>query len=48
MSVPTTGIGLARLAAGIARLLVELHKGTIEASSDGIGQGATFTVKLRC
>jgi signal transduction histidine kinase len=35
------GIGLA-----IARLLVEMHKGTIEATSDGVGQGAKFTVKL--
>lgn len=35
------GLGLA-----IARNLVELHGGTIEASSSGVGQGATFTVKL--
>jgi signal transduction histidine kinase len=35
------GLGLA-----IARQLVELHGGTIEAASAGIGQGATFTVKL--
>jgi signal transduction histidine kinase len=35
------GLGLA-----IARQLVELHGGTIEAASDGIGRGATFTVKL--
>lgn len=35
------GMGLA-----IARHLVELHKGTIEATSTGVGQGATFTVKL--
>ncbi len=35
------GIGLA-----IARLLVKMHKGTIEAASAGFGQGATFTVKL--
>ncbi|MCC5637698.1 response regulator [Nostoc sp. CHAB 5844] len=35
------GIGLA-----IARHLVELHSGTIEAASSGVGQGATFTVKL--
>lgn len=30
----------------IARHLVELHGGTIEAESPGDGQGATFTVKL--
>jgi len=35
------GLGLA-----ISRHLVELHGGTIEASSAGEGQGATFTVRL--
>ena len=35
------GLGLA-----IARFLVEEHGGTILASSDGIGKGATFTVSL--
>lgn len=35
------GLGLA-----IARLLVELHGGAIEAASEGEGRGATFTVKL--
>ncbi|UKO96778.1 PAS domain S-box protein [Nostoc sp. UHCC 0870] len=35
------GLGLA-----IVRNLVELHGGTITAHSPGIGQGATFTVKL--
>jgi CheY-like chemotaxis protein len=30
----------------ISRQLVELHGGTIEASSSGTGQGATFTVRL--
>jgi len=35
------GLGLA-----IARQLTEMHGGTITASSGGLGQGSTFTVKL--
>lgn len=35
------GLGLA-----IARHLVELHQGTIQAKSPGLGQGATFIVQL--
>lgn len=35
------GLGLS-----IAKQLVELHGGSIRASSDGIGQGSTFTVSL--
>jgi PAS domain S-box-containing protein len=35
------GLGLA-----ITRHLVEMHGGTIEAASEGPGQGATFTIKL--
>ena len=35
------GLGLS-----IARQLTEMHGGTIEVSSAGVGQGATFTVKM--
>ncbi len=35
------GLGLA-----IARQLVELHGGTLQAQSPGVGQGATFTIAL--
>jgi signal transduction histidine kinase/ActR/RegA family two-component response regulator len=35
------GLGLS-----IARQLAEMHGGTIEAASGGVGQGSTFTVKL--
>ncbi|NEU82834.1 response regulator [Nostoc sp. UIC 10630] len=35
------GLGLA-----IVRYLVEMHNGTVSATSDGVGNGATFTVQL--
>ena len=35
------GLGLA-----IVKQLVELHGGSVQASSDGLGQGSTFTVRL--
>lgn len=38
-----TGLGLGL---AIAKQLVELHGGTIEASSDGVDRGATFTIRL--
>lgn len=38
-----TGLGLGL---SIVRQLVELHRGTVQAASDGPGRGATFTIRL--
>jgi len=42
----TRAVGGLGLGLAIARYLVELHGGTIQAHSSGVGQGATFTVGL--
>ena len=43
---PTRGAWGLGIGLSIARHLVELHGGTIEAASDGLGHGATFVVQL--
>ena len=44
-STTRTALGLG-LGLSIARHLVELHGGSIEATSDGVGRGAAFVVRL--
>lgn len=39
---PSTGLGL-----HLTKKIIEQHEGEIEASSEGDGKGATFTIKLR-
>lgn len=43
---PSAQLGGLGLGLAIARMFVELHRGTITASSPGVGQGATMTIDL--
>jgi len=44
--VSPDGSGGLGLGLGLAKRLVELHQGTIQATSGGVGKGATFELKL--
>ncbi len=44
---PRVGSGLG-IGLSLTKRLVEMHGGKIESSSDGIGKGSTFTVRIPC
>jgi PAS domain S-box-containing protein len=46
-SLPTGSFGGLGLGLAISRAIVEMHGGRIDAQSDGVGRGATFTVALK-